>query len=83
MFSDLPYITFDVMEDKSGKLFVIESNAQPGVPFDSTIQLYHKIFEDFYGRPVDQVTKAKLDEMAKYMIKKTLELDPERFEVKK
>jgi hypothetical protein len=83
MFKDLPYITFDVMEDKNGKLYVIESNAQPGVPFDSTVQLYQQIFKDFYGRGVDQTTADKLKNYSDYMIKKTLELDPERFEVKK
>ena len=83
MFKDLPYITFDVMEDKDGKLYVIESNAQPGVPFDSTIQLYRTIFKDFYKRDVDNQTDAKLKDLSDYMCKKTLELDPKRFEIKK
>ena len=51
-FKDLPFICFDVMEDKSGKLYVIESNSQPGVPFDATIQIYRQIFKDFYGKDV-------------------------------
>jgi len=83
MFDKLPYITFDVMESKDGKLYVIESNAQPGVPYDSTVQLYRNIFNDFYSRPVDNQTDAKLKEFSDFMCKKTIELDPERFEIKK
>lgn len=82
IFKDLPYICFDVMEDQDGKLYIIESNSQPGVPFDSTIQAYRVIFEDFYGRKVNAECDKKLLELSKYMCDKTLELDPKRFEIK-
>lgn len=72
---DLPYICFDVMEDKKGKLYIIESNSMPGVPFDSTVEIYKNIFNDFYGRPVNKETEKKLDEYAKEMIKRTLDSD--------
>lgn len=83
MFDKLPYITFDVMESKEGKLYIIESNSQPGVPFDSTVQLYRKLFKDFYKKDVDSQTDAKLQEFSDFMCKKTIELDPKRFEIKK
>jgi len=83
MFDKLPYITFDVMESKDGKLYVIESNAQPGVPYDSTVQLYRNIFKDFYKKEVNAQTDAKLKEFSNFMLDKTLELDPDRFEIKK
>ena len=81
IFSDLPYICFDVMEDQEGKLYVIESNSQPGVPFDSTAQAYRQIFKDFYGRDIESKSDAELTRLSEYMINKTLELDPKRFEV--
>ncbi len=82
IFSDLPYICFDVMEDKAGKLYVIESNSQPGVPFDSTVQIYRQLFKDFNGRDVNKEADTELTKMSEYLNKKTLELDPKRFEIK-
>jgi hypothetical protein len=81
IFKDLPYICFDVMEDQSGKLYIIESNSQPGVPYDSTVQIYRQLFKDFNGRDVNQSTDKKLQELSKYMDQKTLELDPDCFEI--
>ena len=81
IFKDLPYICFDVMEDKSGKLYVIESNSQPGVPFDSTVQAYRQIYKDFYGKDFEKDSEAELTRLSKYMDEKTLELDPKRFEI--
>ena len=83
IFKDLPYICFDVMEDQAGKLYVIESNSQPGVPYDSTIQIYKQLFKDFNGRDVDAATAKRLAELGEYMDGKTLELDPKRFEIEK
>lgn len=82
IFSDLPYICFDVMEDKAGKLYVIESNSQPGVPYDSTVQIYRQLFTDFNGRDVNPAADKELTRLSKYLDKKTLELDAERFEIK-
>lgn len=79
MMKDLPYICFDVMEDKSGKIYIIESNSQPGVPFDSTIQIYKIIFKDFYNRELDKETNDILDEYSKEMVAKTLKKDNGRF----
>jgi hypothetical protein len=81
IFNNLPYICFDVMEDIDGKLYVIESNSQPGVPFDSTIQIYRQLFKDFFGRDVNPATDIKLKELGEFMDKKTLELNPDRFEI--
>lgn len=80
-FKDLPYICFDIMEDKKGKLFIIESNSQPGVPFDSTVQAYRQIFTDFYGRDIEPTSDKELTRLSEYMCNKTLELDPKRFEI--
>ena len=72
------------MEDQDGKLYIIESNSMPGVPFDSTVDIYRVLFEDFYGRSVDAETNAKLKELAKYMIDKSAKLDGgDRFTVEK
>ena len=81
-FKDLPYICFDIMEDQKGKLYIIESNSQPGVPYDSTVQIYRKIFKDFYGREVNKDTDKALTKLSNDLDKKTIELDSERFEIK-
>jgi len=76
---DLPYICFDVMESKDGKLYIIESNSQPGVPFDSTVAIYRVLFEDFFKTPVEPATDAALKELSKQLCDKTLEIDKDRF----
>lgn len=81
--SDLPYICFDVMESKDGKLYIIESNSQPGVPFDSTVAIYRVLFEDFFGRPVDPATDAALKALSKELCAKTIEVDDKRFFIDK
>ena len=75
MFSDLPYICFDIMEDQDGKLYIIESNSMPGVPFDATVAIYRTLFKDFYGRDVDNDTDLKLKEFSDFMCKKSTALD--------
>lgn len=81
IFKDLPYICFDVMIDKDDKPWIIESNTQPGVPFNSTVLLYQHIFEDFYKKPIDYISRHKLAELSQKMINLTLAKDPERFSV--
>lgn len=78
---DFPFICFDIMEDKSGKIYIIESNSQPGVPFDSTVQIYKSIFEDFYGRPVNKKTEEILDKYSKELDERTLKKDSKRFKI--
>ena len=75
MFSDLPYICFDIMEDQDGKLYIIESNSMPGVPFDATVAIYRTLFKDFYGRDVNAEADQKLKEYSDFMCKKSLTMD--------
>ena len=83
IYEDLPYMCFDVMKGKNGKVYIIESNAQPGVPFDSTIEAYKHIYEDFYKKPLDKESLTKLEEYANTMIEKTLKKDGgKRFSIK-
>lgn len=83
IYEDLPYMCFDVMKGKNGKVYIIESNAQPGVPFDSTVEAYKHIYEDFYKKPLDEESLTKLNEYAKTMIEKTLKKDGgKRFSIK-
>lgn len=81
IYKDFPYICFDVMRDKSGKIFIIESNSQPGVPFDSTVKLYEKIYEDFYNKPIDEFSQKKLNEYSQSLIEMTLRKDNKRFSI--
>ena len=83
IYEDLPYMCFDVMKGKNGKVYIIESNAQPGVPFDSTVEAYKHIYEDFYKKPLDKESLTKLKEYANAMIEKTLKKDGgKRFSIK-
>ena len=83
IYEDLPYMCFDVMKGKNGKVYIIESNAQPGVPFDSTVEVYKHIYEDFYKKPLNKESLTKLEEYANTMIEKTLEKDGgKRFSIK-
>ena len=83
IYEDLPYMCFDVMKGKNGKVYIIESNAQPGVPFDSTVEAYKHIYEDFYKKPLNKESLTKLEEYANAMIEKTLKKDGgKRFSIK-
>ena len=83
IYEDLPYMCFDVMKGKNGKVYIIESNAQPGVPFDSNVEAYKHIYEDFYKKPLNKESLTKLEEYANTMIEKTLKKDGgKRFSIK-
>lgn len=80
-FSDFPFICFDVMIDKSDKPYIIESNSQPGVPFDSTVELYKLIYQDHFRKKLDRESELELEDYAKTMIEKTLNKDNGRFSI--
>ena len=79
IYEKFPFICFDMMKGKDGKVYVIESNAQPGVPFDSTVEMYKGIYEDFYKKPIDSKSMKLLDSYSKELIKKTLNKEKGRF----
>ena len=81
IYKDLPYICFDVMRGKDDKLFIIEPNAQPGVPFDSTVKIYEKIYEDFYGNKISPKSQELLDKYKDQMIELTIKKDNKRFSI--
>ena len=75
------------MKERVGKVFVNETNAMPGVPFDSTAETYRILFKDFYGRNVDDSAEKELQRCSKIMLQKTLsgyrDSDSGRFAVEK
>jgi len=81
IFKDLPLICFDVMEDKEGHVYIIESNTMTGMPFDISLDLYEIIFKDFYKRDMSKAAKAKLEELCKGMIEKTLKREAKKWEI--
>jgi hypothetical protein len=87
IFKDLPYLCLDMMKDKAGKVYVIETNAMPGVPFDSTVEAYKLIFKDFYNREPNKECCDELQKCADHMNKKTIDgyrkYDKGRFSVEK
>ena len=80
-FNKLPYICFDVMKSTDDKIYIIESNTQPGVPFDVTVQLYRAIYKDFYKEPINPEDDKKLKQYSSEMIDMTIKKDKERFSV--
>ena len=82
-YSKLPYICFDMMKDKDNKVYVIEPNIFPGTPFDSLVEIYKNIYEDFYNKPIDNNSMNTLDKCAKDLINLTLKKDGgKRFSIK-
>ena len=49
-FEWLPVLAFDVMVDQNGKYYLIEINTAMGLPYDTSLELYKKIYQDFYGK---------------------------------
>ena len=72
IFKDLPFLCLDLMKDQSGKVYVIETNAMPGVPFDSTVDIYKKLFSDFYGHQVNPESNNILKACSNIMNSKTI-----------
>lgn len=81
IFNELPFVCFDIMEDKSGKIYVIEGNSHPGSPFNVPNELYKLIFKDFYKREVSKETMAKINEISKYMDEITASDKSKNFEI--
>ena len=82
-YSKLPYMCFDMMKDKDNKVYVIEPNIFPGTPFDSLVEIYKNIYEDFYNKPIDNNSMNTLDKCAKDLINLTLKKDGgKRFSIK-
>jgi len=79
IYEKLPYICFDMMKGKNGHIYVIESNSQPGVPFDSTVEIYKSIYQDFYNEKIDKDSLKKLKEYSDKLIQKTLNSNTKRF----
>jgi hypothetical protein len=80
-FKEIPLICFDVMEDQKGHVYIIESNCMTGMPFDISLELYEKLFEDFYGRPVSTETKKEIKILREGLIKRTLEREAKKWEI--
>jgi len=81
IFEDLPLICFDVMEDKAGHVYIIESNTMTGMPFDISLNLYEKLFKDFYKKDISKESKDRLNVLCKGMIKKTLNREAKKWEI--
>jgi len=81
-FDMFPFICFDMMKCNDNKIYIIESNCQPGVPFDSTVEIYKSIYEDFYDTKIDENSMKVLNSFSKDLIDKTIKGDTERFSIK-
>lgn len=66
----------DLAIDKKGKMWFIEHNLQPALLSNQGILIYKSIFEDFYGRDVQDKTRDKMAKMSKEYFDKTAEKFP-------
>ena len=72
-----------MMKGKDNKVYAIEPNIFPGTPFDSLVEIYKNIYEDFYNKPIDNNSMNTLDKCAKDLINLTLKKDGgKRFSIK-
>jgi hypothetical protein len=62
---NLDFYSIDFAETPDGKLYIIEMNSRTGMGVDKMTQLYSKIYEDFYKKPVDDFTVTKLENLKK------------------
>jgi len=74
-FKEIPLICFDIMEDQKGHVYIIESNTMTGMPFNISLELYEKIFEDYYKRPMSNESKNEMKILSEGLIKRTLSRD--------
>ncbi len=82
IFKDLPFVCFDIMEDKDGKIYVIEGNSHPGSPFNVPNELYKLIFKDFYKKDLSKESNTEIDKLSKYMDEVTASDKTKNFEIK-
>ena len=74
-FKEIPLICFDIMEDQKGHVYIIESNTMTGMPFNISLELYEKLFEDYYKRPMSNESKYEMKLLSEGLIKRTLSRD--------
>ena len=74
-FKEIPLICFDIMEDQKGHVYIIESNTMTGMPFNISLELYEKLFEDYYKRPMSNESKNEMKLLSESLIKRTLSRD--------
>lgn len=74
-FKEIPLICFDIMEDQKGHVYIIESNTMTGMPFNISLELYEKLFEDYYKRPMSNESKKEMKLLSEGLIKRTLSRD--------
>jgi hypothetical protein len=82
IFNELPFVCFDIMEDKNGKIYVIEGNSHPGSPFNVPNELYKLIFKDFYKKEVSKESNNEIDKLSKQMDEVTASDKSKNFEIK-
>lgn len=77
--SDLDFYSMDLAIDKNGKKWIIEMSSEFGTPFGVMGKLYKRVFEDFYGRPMNPDDSKQIDAFIYKDIQATLAADFERF----
>ena len=60
---DLDFYALDIMLDKDGKYWVIESNSAIGMGGNTLARTYGAIYEDFYGKKVSNETNEMIEEI--------------------
>ena len=62
---DLDFYALDIMLDKSGKYWVIESNSAIGMGGNTLARTYEAIYKDFYGKDVPKDKSKIIEDICK------------------
>lgn len=60
-YTSFTWYALDIMEDKDGKLWLLELNSAPGMGVEKLVLLYKLSFNFFYGHHYSKYTKEQLD----------------------
>jgi len=61
----LNFYSVDVAETLEGELFIIEMNSRTGMGVDKMIEIYKKIYEDYYGKKISSASEKEMKKFSK------------------
>jgi hypothetical protein len=62
---NLDFFSIDFAEDSNGDLWLIEMNSRTGMGADKMVNLYRKIYDDYYGKGVEKAQEKALQNIEK------------------
>ena len=80
-FSNIEVAAYDVVKDSKNKLYLIEVNSQPGLPFDGMSRIYQLMYEDFYKEGLSEIIKERFNIFSNDLNIMTIRSDTNRFSI--